>query len=96
MQFTPLVAGGDAFAEQRKLEHLEDVRSLYMSSPMAFHNASADVYTAQTSASSNGKANKGVNKSSFSSIRPDGRVIWNTAPFFNKTNLTPRVNVFFG
>ncbi|GMH78011.1 hypothetical protein TL16_g07627 [Triparma laevis f. inornata] len=29
-------------------------------------------------------------------VKPDGKVIWDTAPFFNKSNITPRVNVFFG
>ena len=95
--------GGIPFSKKMQKQHIDALQVAYEASFPAkqrhFHDESARVYHANTAASAASAAKAATTSGAAApplAIRPDGKIIWNTAPFFNKHNLTPRVNAFFG
>ena len=90
--------GGIPYSKKMHKQHMDSLQSAYTASipKRHFHDQSAQVYHANTAASTNASAASIKPPVPPITFRPDGKIIWNTAPFFNKHNLTPRVNAFFG
>ena len=91
--------GGPSFSEQQKDKHLSSIKKLYIASSPAGQNSNLSFETHPDNTvnwRNNASAYSKTADGSTITVKPDGRVIWNTAPFFNKGNITPRVNVFFG
>ncbi len=86
--------GGSTFAANMKAEKFLAVKALHMAATQMSISVAdstpishASHHTINVTATTNMLHN---------TLRPDGRIIWNTAPFFNKHNIAPRLRANFG